>query len=120
VIGDTGICNVGGGPNFYSQDGQPMVDINTLVLRGSDLQIIDLFSINERGEIAGGALTPDGDEHAIVLVPASANEIAAAKASNMSVLSSRNARRTIRDPNAQLFKGQVTVLNRLGESRRLP
>jgi probable HAF family extracellular repeat protein len=120
VIGDTGICNVGGGPNFYSQDGQPMVDINTLVLPGSDLQILDLFSINERGEIAGGALTPDGDEHAIVLIPASANEIAAAKASNMSVLSSRNARRTIRDPNAPLLPGQDTVLNRLGESRRLP
>jgi probable HAF family extracellular repeat protein len=80
VIGDTGICGVGGGPNFYSEDGRPMVDINTLVLPGSDLQIIELFSINERGEIAGAGVLPNGDVHAILLVPACAEDIVAANA----------------------------------------
>lgn len=82
VIGDTGICGVGGGPNFFSEDGQPMVDIGTLILPGSDLQIVELFAINDRGEIAGAGVLPDGDVHAIILVPASADEIATANALN--------------------------------------
>ena len=55
-----------------------MVDISTLLLPGSDVAILDLFAINERGEIAGSGMLPNGDVHAIVLVPASAEEIAAA------------------------------------------
>ena len=51
VIGDTGICNVGGGPPFYFQDGQPMVDINTLVLPGSDLTLTSAAFINDRGKL---------------------------------------------------------------------
>lgn len=119
VIGDTGICGVGGGPNFYSQDGNPMVDINTLVLPGSDLQIIDLFSINERGEIAGAAVLPNGDEHAIVLVPASAEEIAGAEAANVKLPSARE-HGVVRNQQAAVFRGQDTVLSRLRQSRRLP
>jgi uncharacterized membrane protein len=69
VIVDTGICNVGGGPPGFSEHGQPMVDINTLVLPGSDLQVVSTFSINERGEIAGLGALSDGDVHAVVLVP---------------------------------------------------
>ena len=84
VIGDTGICGVGGGPNFFSEDGQQMVDVGTLVLTGSDLEIVDLFDINERGEIAGAGVLPNGDQRAILLVPASAEEIAAANALNAS------------------------------------
>ena len=69
AIGDTGICGVGGGPNFFSENGQPMVDISSLLVPGSDFTIVDLFDINERGEIAGGAVLPNGDEHAVVLIP---------------------------------------------------
>ena len=81
VVGDTGICGVGGGPSFFSEGGQPMVDINTLVLPGSNssnITVVDAYQINERGEIAGGGVLPDGDFHAVVLVPASQAEIAAA------------------------------------------
>jgi hypothetical protein len=74
-----------------------MVDINTLVLPGSVLQIVDLFSINERGEVAGGAVLPNGDEHAIVLVPVSAEEIAA-KATNVSHLPSAAPHSVVRSP----------------------
>ncbi len=120
VIGDTGICGVGGGPNFYSQDGQQMLDINTLVLPGSDLHIVDLFSINERGEIAGGAVLPNGDEHAIVLVPASAEEIAAANAINVSSVPSATAHKFVQNSGASAPGGQNTVLNMLRQTRRLP
>jgi probable HAF family extracellular repeat protein len=80
VLSDTGICFVGGGPPGFSEHGQPMVDINTLVLPGSVLQVVETFDINERGEIAGLAALPNGDVHAVVLVPASAAEIATASA----------------------------------------
>lgn len=119
VIGDTGICGVGGGPNFYSQVGQPMVDINTLVVPGSDLQIVDLFSINERGEIAGGAVLPNGDTHAIVLIPASDEEIATAAANSLLGTEHRAANRLIDNLEGN-SKGRKTVLNTLREMRRLP
>ena len=63
-----------------SEHGEPMVDINTLVLPGSDIEVVDAFQINDRGEIAGGGILPNGDFHAVLLVPASAADIAAAAA----------------------------------------
>jgi probable HAF family extracellular repeat protein len=120
VIGDTGICFVGGGPWFYSQDGQPMVDINTLVLPGSDLKIVGLSSINERAEIAGTGELPNGDMHAIVLVPASTEEIRAAEANDVSRIPSGAADIVVRNPQPGASRGQDTVLNRLRQSRQLP
>ena len=81
VVGSTGICNVGGGPAFFSEGGRPMVDINTLVLPGSNpsnITVVEAYQINDRGEIAGGGFLPNGDFRAVVLVPASRAEIAAA------------------------------------------
>ena len=78
VVGDTGICGQGGGPSFFSEQGQPMVDINTLVLPGSDIEVVDAFDINDRGEVAGAGVLPNGDVHAVLLIPASPAEIAAA------------------------------------------
>jgi hypothetical protein len=49
-----------------------MVDINTLVLPGSNpsnITVVDAFQINDRGYIAGGGVLPNGDFHAVVLVP---------------------------------------------------
>jgi len=120
VIGDTGICGVGGGPNFYSEDGQPMVDINTLVLTGSDLEIVDLFSINERGEIAGGAVLPNGDEHVIVLIPASEEEIAAANALNASQPPSTTAHTVVKNSEILASRGRSRALKMFRQTQRLP
>jgi hypothetical protein len=57
-----------------------MADINTLVLPGSKIEVVDAFYVNERGEITGGGVLPNGDFHAVVLVPASGAEIEAAQA----------------------------------------
>jgi probable HAF family extracellular repeat protein len=92
VVGDTGICNVGGGPSFFSAGGQPLVDINTLVLPGSNpsnITVVDANQINDRGEIAGGGVLPNGDFHAVVLVPASPAEIAAANSQPLTSQSPR-------------------------------
>jgi probable HAF family extracellular repeat protein len=70
VVGNTGVCGVGGGPPFLSEHGQPMVDLTTLVLPGSPLTVTATNFINERGEIYGTGRLPNGDPHVILLVPA--------------------------------------------------
>lgn len=54
---------------FLSQQGDPMIDLNAFVPPGSDLTVIDGETINDRGEIAGSGLLPNGDIHAVVLLP---------------------------------------------------
>lgn len=111
VVGDTGICGVGGGPSFFSEDGQPMVDINSLVLPGSDLEVVDLFDINDRGEIAGAAVLPNGDTHAVLLIPACAEEIAAANALNASPRTSATPHTLGRDSENSVSGGRNRALN---------
>lgn len=73
VIGETGICGVGGGPAFLSEAGEPMVDLNTLVVPLSDIAVVDATDINDRGEIAGVGVLPSGDGHAVLLIPCDEN-----------------------------------------------
>jgi len=69
VVGETGICGVGGGPAFLSENGDPIVDVNALIVPASDIQVVSEFDVNERGEIAGIGVVPSGDEHAVLLIP---------------------------------------------------
>jgi probable HAF family extracellular repeat protein len=52
-----------------SEDGGPMVDLNTLVPPGSALRLTLPLTINDRGEIAGVGVLPNGDAHAFLLIP---------------------------------------------------
>ncbi len=54
---------------FLWENGGPMVDLNTLIIPGSDVQVNSAVSINDRGEIAGFGPLPNGDVHAFLLVP---------------------------------------------------
>jgi probable HAF family extracellular repeat protein len=69
VVGETGICGIGGGPAFLSENGGPIVDVNALIVPTSDIEVVSEFDINERGEIAGIGVVPSGDEHAVLLIP---------------------------------------------------
>jgi hypothetical protein len=53
---------------FYPEHGEPIIDLNALVLPGSDLTLVSASFINERGEIAGGAIVSNGDTRAILLI----------------------------------------------------
>ena len=68
VVGSSGICGVGGFA-FLSESGQPVVDLSTLVLPGSNITVTDAAYINDRGEIAGSGVLPNGDTHAVLLIP---------------------------------------------------
>lgn len=51
------------------EDSGPIVDLNQLVLPGSDLTVVGATYINDRGEIAAQGALPNGDSHAILLIP---------------------------------------------------
>jgi len=111
VVGDTGDCPNGGGPSFFSEGGQQMVDINILVLPGSDIEVVDAFDINDRGEIAGGGILPNGDYHAVLLIPASHEEIAAATAFNVSQPASTAVHTLVRNSESSFSGGRDRALN---------
>src|SRR5260370_13899161 len=74
VVGETAVCGVNvSGPAFISEDGEPMVDVNTLIVPASDLNVVDAFNINERGEIAPHGNLSNGDSHAVLLIPCDEN-----------------------------------------------
>jgi probable HAF family extracellular repeat protein len=58
---------------LWEKDG-PIINLNDFVPSGTDLVITDGESINDRGEIAGSGLLPNGDFHAVVLIPCSNEE----------------------------------------------
>ncbi len=69
VIIDTGICGVGGGPGLLWENGGPSVDLNALVEPGSTITVGDVNYISDSGEIAVTGMLPNGDQHAVLLVP---------------------------------------------------
>ncbi len=58
---------------FLSENGGPIVNLNELVLPGSDVTVATGLVINDRGEIAGRGILPNGDYHAILLIPCDEN-----------------------------------------------
>jgi probable HAF family extracellular repeat protein len=70
VVGTSGDC---GGQfekhGFLSEQGGPMIDLNAFVPPGLNLTMTDGESINDHGEIAGTGMLPNGDLHAVVLLP---------------------------------------------------
>jgi len=46
-----------------------LLDLNDLVPANSSLHLVNAFGINERGEITGVGVLPNGDQHAFLLIP---------------------------------------------------
>jgi probable HAF family extracellular repeat protein len=70
IVGGTLDCSTGVSLHaFLWENGGPMVDLNTLIPPGSNLQLNQAESINDRAEIAGQATTSSGENHAFMLIP---------------------------------------------------
>ena len=54
---------------FISENGNSEINLNTLIRPRSNLRLTDAQFINEKGEITGIAVLPNGDEHAFILIP---------------------------------------------------
>jgi hypothetical protein len=59
-----------------------MTDLNT------DLLLVDAFDINDRAEIAGEAVLPNGDIHAVLLVPCHKGETGCVAAAHIAAVRS--------------------------------
>ena len=77
IVGDAGICFVGGRA-WLSDNGGPMLDLNDLALPGSGLHLQDARLINDRGEIVCTGVLPNGDLHAVLLIPVDDDDSATA------------------------------------------
>jgi probable HAF family extracellular repeat protein len=66
------IGNWSGGA-FLSEDGGPIVDLNTLIPANSGIQLGEAVQINDRGEIAAQGPDASGNNHAVVLIPCDEN-----------------------------------------------
>lgn len=68
VVGASYDCGLGGYHAFLWENGS-IIDLNELIPQGSDLQLGQGISINDRGEIAGEGLLSNGDLQAYLLIP---------------------------------------------------
>jgi probable HAF family extracellular repeat protein len=57
---------------FLAEHGS-IIDVNTLVVGGSGVTALNAFDINDRGEIAGFGVLPNGNARAVLLVPCDGN-----------------------------------------------
>ena len=82
VVGISGTLNCDSPRAFLWEEGGPMVDLNDLVVAGADIQVAFAYTINDRGEIAGLGFLPNGDEHAVLLIPCGSGEAVCANESS--------------------------------------
>jgi len=119
VIIDTGVCGVVGGPGLLWDHGK-LYDLNALVSPNSGLAIGDVNFINDRGEIAATGVLPNGDQHAVLLVPASREEIASANALAVSGPASPRVETFTKDPENSLSSSRNRLLKMLRQTPRVP
>jgi len=65
-------CNNEAHAILFENGGVP-IDLNTLVLPGSGVTILNANNINDRGEIVGFGVLTNGDGHAALLIPCDEN-----------------------------------------------
>ena len=108
---------------FVWQPGGSIVDLNDFVPPGSDLRLTDGETINDRGEIAGSGMLPNGDFHAVVLIPCDAEhgdsegcQDSGQKPNTLQVRSAHNAGAVM---NGQRLSARE-VMDRFRSGRRIP
>jgi probable HAF family extracellular repeat protein len=79
---------------FLWERGGPMLDLNALVISNSGVQLVNAFDINSRGEISAIGVLPNGDSHAIMLMPCDEDTLALRAAISEGGRERRNVGRT--------------------------
>jgi probable HAF family extracellular repeat protein len=72
IVGNTDnlvFSSVGPNTPWLWENGGPMIDLNQLVLPGSDIIVTIAAWINDRGEITCVGVTPNGDTRGVILIP---------------------------------------------------
>jgi probable HAF family extracellular repeat protein len=74
VVGQLFPCNGVGNGHAFLWENRHIIDLNVFVPPGSNLILGDSEKLNDRGEIFGSALLPNGDNHAFLLIPCDENQ----------------------------------------------
>jgi probable HAF family extracellular repeat protein len=74
AVGYSGACDGSSFRAFLREKGGPMVDLNTLIPVNSGIFLFIATNINDRGEIAGSGVLPNGDVHAVLLTRCGEND----------------------------------------------
>jgi probable HAF family extracellular repeat protein len=69
VVGATNPCNGEFTHAFLSENGGPLIDLQTLIPSGSGVTVLYATDINDRGEIVAFGVLSNGDGHSVVLIP---------------------------------------------------
>lgn len=69
VVGVAGVFGVADLHGFIWKDSGPLVALDDLMVQGTTIKVVSATDINERGEIAGTGQLPNGDLHAVLLLP---------------------------------------------------
>jgi probable HAF family extracellular repeat protein len=69
IVGVTSPCGGEFTRAFLWENGGPLVDLNSLIVNSSGLTVREGDFINDGGEIVGRAILPNGDVHAVILIP---------------------------------------------------
>jgi len=109
AIGTSTDC-MGNVQHMFLWENGSVHDLTAMILPGSDIDVFEAWDINDRGEIAAVGMLPNGDQHAVLLVPASEEEIVAANAINVS--QPRSAmHRLVRNADNLVSSGRNSALN---------
>jgi probable HAF family extracellular repeat protein len=118
AIGTSTDC-MGNVQHMFLWENGSIHDLTAMILPGSDIEVFEAWDMNDRGEIAAVGMLPNGDQHAVLLVPASASEIAAANALNVS--QPRSAmHRLVKNADNLVSSGRNRAPNMFRQTQRLP
>jgi len=74
IVGESGVCGTDiPGLGWLWENGGPAIDLNTLIVSGSGVHFAHGVSINDRGEVSGEGVLPNGEHRAGVLIPCDEN-----------------------------------------------
>jgi probable HAF family extracellular repeat protein len=70
AVGWSGVCDYSAIPRAFLWDKTgPVVDLNMLIPSASGIYVFFPSNINDRGEISASGILPNGDTHAVLLIP---------------------------------------------------
>jgi probable HAF family extracellular repeat protein len=110
AIGTSTDC-MGNVEHMFLWENGSIHNLTATILPGSDIDVFEAWDINDRGEIAAVGMLPNGDQHAVLLVPASASEIAAANAINVSHAPSIAVHTFVKNSENSVSSGRNRALN---------
>ncbi len=74
VVGESGCNNCPFLHTFLRKVDGPMLDLDDLIPSSLHVRLVHAVNINDRGEIVGAGLFPNGNTHAVLLIPCRQDE----------------------------------------------